>query len=89
MEPITTTVGLMLTALAGREAISFAEAKLLHALIGSIAEVFKSAERTCTDANHKCNYRNGACYVLMKHGKDWRLSDIKDCKYREPISGGR
>lgn len=65
--------------------VSFSEAELIQQLLNAAQDVFKKAERTCFDKNHKCNYKEGSCAVLLTKGGNWTMDDITTCPYREKI----
>jgi hypothetical protein len=78
-------IGLLLSKILAKSAISFADAELLQKLIGGITDLFARSKRTCVHKTHECTFRDGSCHVLLDKGEKWQIEDIEACAYRKKI----
>jgi len=74
--------------LIGRSIINVGEAMLLQQILEAVGLCLSKAKRRCINKNIECTYKEGACYVKMSKGANWKLQDIKNCPYYKPIKEG-
>lgn len=65
--------------------LSSDEIALLVNLKDLIVNILTDNPRYCLDTEHKCEYREHACYIKFIKETNWQLSDIHKCPYRKMI----